>query len=509
MTDAEKACNKVTETEHGVYDTWQVRFYWLTFFLIVLRLFLSVYLDLTPDETYYWELSRRLDLSYYDHPPMVAWLIAAFSTLFGKSQLSIRILSVAGSAIVGVCIFIIGRDWLKSSKTGFWAAFMVNFTPAGAALGFVTTPDTPLAIAWAFAVFAFLKALNSKRDFWWVITGLTLGFGALSKYNMIMFVPGVAVAILAFRRYQPLVVTRRYWLMVVLAAAGTLPVLYWNVQNDWISFRFQFDHGLAANNRTFLHNLGEYLGGQLGTLGLTLFPVLWLVVFKNAFRSFRDNDETRLFLAWLALPTMLFFTYTGIGAKVEANWPQVAYLSAILLAAEWIVSAENVNSRLWWVVGPSTLVAAIAIFQSLTLALPIPTRSDVTQRMHGWRQMGEIVRRIDKETDRKCVFIMQGATLATLVGYYGDIEPERTAELYASGNFRIWWRDRRLEAGTDVVFVDTDRDSEAAHYARKFAGAASESFDIASCGKWVRKINITRMYNLKEPFIFKNPKVYK
>lgn len=480
-------------------DCWQKRFYWLTGLLILFRLFLSAYLDLTPDESYYWELSRQLDWSYFDHPPMVAWLIALFRFFLGDSQLHIRLISVLGSAFAGWCLFVIGRDFLQSAKTGFVAALLVSFTPAGAALGFVTTPDTPLAVFWSLALVAFLRAINSEKPGWWVVTGVALGCGALSKYNMIMFVPGVALTILGFKKYRHLVFTRRYWFMVLLAALGTLPILYWNHDHDWISFRFQFDHGLSANFRTLGHNVGEYLGGQLGTVGLILFPVMWFVVIREAFRSFKSGDEIRFILAWLALPTMLFFTWTGLKSKVEANWPQVAYLSAFLLVAEWLVKSENFWRRFKWVAGPSIFMALLAIIQSLTLLLPLPPRSDVTVRMHGWRQMGEAIRKLDAQTDREEIFIIQGTTLATLVGYYGGIESGRFAELYLNGNFRVWWHDRVIPPGSDLIFVDSDHHPETAAFSQKFTSSTTESHDIYSCGRKIRRINLTRMSGLKEP----------
>lgn len=489
---------------------WQTRFFWLTGLLIAFRLFLSLYLDLTPDESYYWELSRRLDWSYFDHPPLVAWLIALFRLLPGESALEVRLISIFGSAFVGWCLFVIGKNHLKNPAAGFIAALMVNFTPAGAALGFITTPDTPLAVAWAAGMLAFCRAINDEKPFWWVFTGVALGFGALGKYNMIMFVPGVAVTILGFQRYRHLVATSRYWFMVLLAAAGTLPIIYWNLNHDWISFKFQFDHGLSANTRSFGHNLGEYLGGQLGTVGLTLFPVLWWIVCRQAVQTYRRNDEIRFFLAWLALPTMLFFTWTGLKAKVEANWPQVAYLSAFLLVAEWLSAGIAAGSwrRFKWVAGPSLLLAVVALVQSMTLVLPLPVRSDVTVRMHGWKQMGEFVRRVDAETGRKRLFVVQGTTLTTLVGYYGGIEPERLAELYVNGNFRVWWQGKTLPPGADVVFVDADHYPESANFGGKFTKTASESLDIYSCGRKIRRINITRMDGLLQPHQFIPLKVF-
>ncbi len=383
---------------------------------------------------------------------------------------------------------------------------MMNFSPAGAALGFVTTPDTPLAMAWAFAAYCFLKALNDQRDRWWIATGAALGFGALSKYNMIFFVPGVALTILCFGRFRYLVFTRRYWLMVLLAAAGTLPIVYWNINHDWISFKFQFAHGLTPSSRSLMHNLGEYLGGQLGTVGPVLFLVLWFVSLSAALKTWRQNDEYRFFLVWLALPSMLFFTWTGLKSKVEANWPQVAYLSAMMLVAEWVCAEGTGRKRIIWTVGPSALLAVIAIFQSITLVLPLPPKSDVTLRMHGWRQMGEIIRQADVATGGKAFIVSQGGTLGTLVSFYSGISGNRIAELYSSGNYRIWWANRFLEPGNDVIFIDEDRYSEAEHHALKFAEFKKQPHDIIVAGKKIRTINVTIMKNLQTKFDFIHPK---
>ncbi|OGK11701.1 MAG: hypothetical protein A2W80_01080 [Candidatus Riflebacteria bacterium GWC2_50_8] len=479
------------------------RFYWLTFALFVFRLVLSHYLDLTPDETYYWELSRQPDFSYYDHPPMVAWLLALIRLIPGETQLHIRILTIAGTAFAGWVLFAIGRDCLNNPRAGFWAVVMLNFTPAGMALGFITTPDTPLAIFWSLGIYAFLRALNDERDRWWIVTGIALGCGALSKYNMILFVPGVAVAILTFKRYRHLVKTRRYWLMVLLAALGTLPIIYWNIQHDWISFKFQLDQRLAGNSRTLLQNLSEFVGGQLGTIGITLWPVLWFAALTNAWSSFKRNDEKRFFLAWLTVPALFFFTRTGMTAKVEANWPQIAYLSSMLLAAEWMCEKGKGMRRIYLSIGPSALLAVIAVIQVATLALPLPPKADISLRLHGWRQMGELIKKADAKTGNKLMFVGQGATLTTLTGYYGELPSARIAEIVSTGNFKVWLKDRVLEPGSDIIYVDDNNSSVAMNVAGKFSSHTSESFDIIEAGKKIRTINLTHMMGLKEPMKFR------
>ncbi len=470
--------------------------------LTLLRLFLSLYLDLTPDEAYYWELSRRLDWSYYDHPPFVAYLIAIFRMALGETQLAVRLPSVLASAVCSLLIFRTAVEFLNNARAGFWAALLFNFTPAGMALGFITTPDTPLALFWVVGMYAFLRALPDKSDFWWVITGLALGLGAMSKYNMIFFVPGVALAILAFPQNRHLVLTRRYWLMVGLAALGTLPIVYWNIQHDWISLKFQFDHGLKPNTRSLVKNVGDFLGGQLGTIGLTLFPVLWFSVVRGAKAAWQQRDQIRFFLVWLALPKMAFFVYTGTKAKVEANWPQIAYISAMLLVAEWLTAVPETRRRNWVVV-PSALLAVLVVFQSLTMLIPVPPRSDISTRLHGWRQMGERVRQLDEETGHRAVFVGQGPPLAALIGFYGKIEPERVGEIHAGGNYRFWWRNRVLATGTDLIYIDEDKFSEAIHYTSRFAHSASETMPIYYLGRHIKNLNFTTMKNLQQSFEFK------
>ncbi len=495
------------DIEESTQSNWNQRFWLMTALMLVLRLFMALYLDLNPDESYYWQLSKNLDWSYFDHPPMVAWLIAASRSIFGENAFHIRAVALLAGVIASWFVFITGKEFLNSPKAGFLAAALANFSPAGVVVGFITTPDTPLYLAWSIGIYAFLKAINDQRRRWWIVTGLALAFGALSKYNMILFVPGIAVTILAFKRYRHLVFTQRYWLMVILAAIGTIPIIYWNYQHDWVSIRFQLEHGTRPANRSIIKNFGDYLGGQLATVGLTLLPLIWFITLKHIKSAFTANDEKRFFLAWLALPGMLLFSYTGMSAKVEANWPQMAYLSAILLTAEWILQASNLKKRLAWVISPSLILAVLAVTHGLTLFMPIPPRADISARMHGWQEFGKTIRRIDRDFDADVVFVSQGTTLGTMLSFYGNIPAERVAELHSAGNYQIWWQNRELEKGSDAVFVDDDRFPEAMHYTTRFASFTREIYNIRACNKKVRTINVTKMYNLQSPMKFIDPRV--
>src|ERR1700693_6240395 len=58
------------------------RLIWSAIALVtLLRAIAAFTLPLTGDEAYYWEWSRRLAFGYVDHPPAVAFTIAAFAWL--------------------------------------------------------------------------------------------------------------------------------------------------------------------------------------------------------------------------------------------------------------------------------------------------------------------------------------------------------------------------------------------------------------------------------------------
>ena len=57
---------------------------------VLLRLCYAASVELLPEETYYWNYSQHLALGYLDHPPMVAWLIRAGTTLFGDHAFGVR-----------------------------------------------------------------------------------------------------------------------------------------------------------------------------------------------------------------------------------------------------------------------------------------------------------------------------------------------------------------------------------------------------------------------------------
>src|SRR5262245_56411633 len=52
---------------------------------------LALTLPVFAQEAYYWAYAQHPDLSYFDHPPMVAWLIWFGTLLFGDGVVGVRL----------------------------------------------------------------------------------------------------------------------------------------------------------------------------------------------------------------------------------------------------------------------------------------------------------------------------------------------------------------------------------------------------------------------------------
>ena len=74
------------------------------------------------------------------------------------------------------------------------------------------------------------------------------------------------------------------------------PVVIWNLQHDWASFRFQSVRATASHQWS-LRTLGEFIGLQFGMVGFVLLPVVLTGVALTAWRGFRQSDPVAILLS--------------------------------------------------------------------------------------------------------------------------------------------------------------------------------------------------------------------
>src|SRR6201992_4384411 len=143
----------------------------------------------------------------------------------------------------------------------------------------------------------------------------------------------IFLAMISSREGRAQLLTPWPWLAAVVAIAVFSPVLFWNSQYDWASFRFQLHHGTVGNESTPLKNLGDYLGSQ----AIVCTPILFglaIAVMVIFIRRGSNPMTVRLLLFAAATPLIVFFL-SAIRRRVGGNWPMFAYIPAVLLVSRY------------------------------------------------------------------------------------------------------------------------------------------------------------------------------
>ena len=349
------------------------------------RLVIGALTPLFPDETYYWEWSRRLAWSYFDHPPMIAWLIRGGTAIAGDTPFGVRLLPILAGVLSG-CFVAMSARRLGGGKAALTAALIFALMPLSAAGLILATPDAPLFAAAAGCAYCVLRAVDATDTRWWCLAGLGLGLALLSKYTGVLLALGVLVGVLARRELRRQLVTPGPYLAIVIALAVFAPVIMWNAKHEWASFAFQLRHGLGGVGGSILGRELEMLGGQLALVT----PIVFVMMVIAAARS---TSSTRALLAIAATVVFAFFVYSATRRRVEANWPALAYVPGVVLLAAHVAGTSWRN---WLRAGLALagLLTAVTYLNTFTPVLPVPARRDPVARSAGWSDLAAAVHRI-------------------------------------------------------------------------------------------------------------------
>lgn len=241
--------------------------WWFVLGLTVLRVvvLLAGPMPLVEDEAWYWEWSRRLEWSYATKGPGVAWLIALSTWAFGDAAWAIRLPAALSSAVATLCVAGLARATLGDRRAMLPAAIVLQAMPFPHSLGLVMTIDGPLLACWAAAAWAGWYAISGHGRWSWLWLGVALGVGVLFKYTVLLLPLGM-LAFAVVRR--PHVRVRTVWALLAVPpfALGLLPIVAWNAQHDWVSFRHLLGHlGLPGGDAPV--RVGEGEGGRTARSG--------------------------------------------------------------------------------------------------------------------------------------------------------------------------------------------------------------------------------------------------
>ena len=310
-------------------ETGERTFVFLCILLIGIRFIFIAFMGIMPQDAYYDFYAQHLALSYYDHPPLIAYLLRFFTSLLGKK---VFVLKLADSTVTLLFLFAfhrLARKFLSKNKARVATALILS-TIMVSILSLISTPDVPLMLCWTISLNFFYEAVFNRKNIYWIWAGISTGLSFDSKYTAIFLIFGLVGFLLLNKSHRKLLFSGWFLVYLLCFAITILPVIVWNVRNDFASFKFQSQGRLNEG----LHIDFVGFAGVIGHQSAILLPFLFFSFIYFIIRicrkygvSFNRIPNDQLFLLSFFIPLFIGFFAVSFIYWVKLNWMMPAYIS--------------------------------------------------------------------------------------------------------------------------------------------------------------------------------------
>jgi hypothetical protein len=325
--------------------------------------------ELGNDEVYYRMYAQYLQWNYFDHPPVVGWLIR-FTTanLFLDNELFIRLGAIISAAITTWFIFLIGKK-LNNDYTGFLAALIYTCSIYGSVIaGTFILPDSPQMICWSAGLYFLIKISKythinrtKKRDL--LLFGIVTGIGMLCKIHTAFLWLGLLLFIILHNRQwfkQPAL-----YISALTCLALFYPVIKWNIDNHFITYLYHSKRVAIVNSGIDFSSFLTFTGGQIFYCN----PIIFFLIIPATVAAIKNNlpvsASQKRMLLYCSLPLIIISVAISLFKNVLPHWSGPAYCGLILLTACYL-SKQKIKTIFEKKVMPKILLAA-CLFQLLII----------------------------------------------------------------------------------------------------------------------------------------------
>jgi hypothetical protein len=310
---------------------------WLILIVSIVKLVTAALLELGNDEVYYWTYAVQPDWNHFDHPPMVGWMIRLTTlNLHWANEVSLRLGSILCAGLSTWFIFKTGK-LIANEKAGWYAALIYNCSVyTGIIAGLFILPDSPQMPFWTGALYImahmFVRNDDQKTGVW-LLLGFMIGLATLCKVHGLYLWAGFGLF---------LIITRIKWLLNWRLYAGVavtilciLPIVYWNVINEFITYRYHSER--VTHTSIQWDMLGREIGGEIAYQNPVIFILLiiaLIAMLRNRIRF--DRKKASTWLLCMSLPMIFLFWGVSLLNPTLPHWSGPAYIPLFLAGGVYL-----------------------------------------------------------------------------------------------------------------------------------------------------------------------------
>lgn len=324
---------------------------------LAFKLWLAATLPMTGDEAYFVHWGIHPDFGFYDHPPMVGWMLALLLQI-SRAEWVLRLPVIVLPALLAYAMLRYLRPMDEDKAHAAALAFLL--LPANVWNVLITT-DTPLVLFSFLSALSFAAALQRASLRLYAAAGAFLGLAFLSKYFAVL----LGLAYLAFVVTQP--AGRRDWRGLAILIAAALPFAalnaWWNYGHCWANLQFNIynRHGDAGWS---LRTPPLYVLSVLYMLSPVALYQLWRG--RAALRSISAGPRARFFLCAWAVP-LAVFALLSLAKQIGLHW-LLSFVPFFFISAALTLSAAQLRKSVVYLLAFSMMhVALIALISRLPM----------------------------------------------------------------------------------------------------------------------------------------------
>jgi 4-amino-4-deoxy-L-arabinose transferase-like glycosyltransferase len=454
---------------------------------LALRLYFDINADLVGDEAYYWMWGQHLGWSYFDHPPLHAWLLRLVSIVFGWHNFSMRLLTWLSLGLV----FWVIRRWavrLAPADPSLWfwrAAAIYLASPLLFGMTSIAYNDHLLVAFSLAAVHCFLIFTGRREEGtghalrWLYLAALALGLAALSKYTGVFVGLGFAAMFLLRPRLRPMLATPHPWLAGLLALAMQAPVLYWNLIEGGASFRYHLaERWGSAPGLHWNHALTFTAFSLLAWSPLLIWPLI-VMIRSTPLNAFEERAKSLTLAIFVISSVAMLAIAVALNALFYWNIVAFACVTPLLvrhLRAAWL-------RALHLAFGMAAIAALTVNFAVVPIAQLAGAQDNATAINYGWSEVADHLRAAEAVSPTDTIGSTRFSTTSQVGFALGIADPVRY--LPDLSQYSIWQEGLPLAGKSALILVDDhDGDKLAAELSAHFATLAEfDRFNITRFGK--------------------------
>ncbi|MGZ5253325.1 MAG: ArnT family glycosyltransferase [Flavitalea sp.] len=387
--------------------------FFITWFLI--NLIQAAFTGLMDDEAYYWVYSQYPAWGYFDHPPMIAWLIKAGSMIF-NGTLGVRFFIVLLNTLT---LLLISNLLEKKNDYLFYAiAGSLMVAQIG---GIIAVPDLPLLFFTSLFFLLYKRFISHTNFLNAILLGTGIALMLYSKYH--------GVLIVFFTLLSNIKLLAKYQTYIVAAVTLLLfaPHIFWQIEHDLPSIQYHLIERNASEYR--IRYTSEYVFGQFALAG----PIVgWLLLYA-AF-NYKSNSVSERALKFSMVGIYAFFLVSTFKGRVEANWTVPAFIGLIVLSHQFLIDKPNFQKWLYRLL-PISLILVLVV--RIFMGAPVSRVNEISKdEFHGNKEWVAEVN--SKSNGLPVVFIDSYQSPSKYMFYSGNISLGLNTVQYRRNNYNYW-----------------------------------------------------------------------